>query len=368
MARIRAAFLVWGKGMEVLVVNETDWNSRYDGLKGQTNKFLIALNSYQNMDVLPNMIYHWFGLILVLGCENVVFSIYENGSQDLTRGLIRMFRDGLRGLRVGYRMHVDSQKTDWKSVHRIEELAKMRNLALAPIWDKRFGSGFEYVVFFNDVVFGLEDVLELVYQAMVQKTALTCGMDYADWPDGLTYYDVWVGRDLAGRAFYPPYQGHWQSGQAILQSHVESRARYEEWLPFQVFSCWNGLVVIQAKALVGINGFRRSNPLRGECSASECQLLAKDLQQSGHTRVMVVPRVSLTYEHGLYEKIAQFKQEPHLSKKELVEFVKGPEKVACYPLEGIGRFDADWAKEINETIRYKLINGLKNLRSSIIQC
>lgn len=64
-------------------------------------------------------------------------------------------------------------------------------------------------------------------------------------------------------------------------------------LPFQVTWCWNGLIVLESEPFYRGVKFRSS--VAGECSASECALLAKDFWKLGFGRALIVPSVKLTY-------------------------------------------------------------------------
>lgn len=305
-------------------------------------------------------------------------SIVENGSVDSTRVLLRLFEKVLGVLRrnmnprrgafeydddeirfnskFGYNISLSPSITNWKRVHRIEALAALRNQAMEPLYTTP--TKYDHILFINDIVFCPNDVYELVYQRVFQRAHFVCPMDYALWPDGLTYYDVWVGRDMNGSAFFPPVNNHWQSGQQLLPGHGISRQRFKQGLPFQVYSCWNGMSVLDPKPFeLGVR-FRRSVAVRGECSASECFNVCKDFWKVGFGRGVVVPAVGVGYEFGTYAEIqksfgiaAGLKDGKLGRAEERIGFVKDPpERVVCYPLEGVGRYECDWGNAIWEEV------------------
>jgi alpha-1,3-mannosyltransferase len=87
----------------------------------------------------------------------------------------------------------------------------------------------------------------------------------------------------------------------MLSNDTISRERWEKGLPFQVTSCWNGLVVLDASPFYNGVKFRRSK--EGECGASECSLLAKDFWEMGKGRALIVPSVKVTYWAAAHQKV-----------------------------------------------------------------
>jgi alpha-1,3-mannosyltransferase len=144
-----------------------------------------------------------FKVSAILGFQNVFVSVYENGSSDQTKALLRLF-DGLSrsvGIRVVIRT---SLRTRGAFHHRIEYLAEVRNAALAPLQELRDSEGelFDTVIFMKSVPFHLpflsapaltktvffffcsdvlpctDDLLELIWQSRRQNAGITCGADY----------------------------------------------------------------------------------------------------------------------------------------------------------------------------------------------
>ena len=111
-------------------------------------------------DVIPDLFANMFKVSAILGCvapraprligsyHNVFVSVYENGSTDQTKALLRIFDALARsvGLRVVIRT---SLRTRGAFHHRIEYLAEVRNAALAPLQELRDAEGeiFDSLIF-----------------------------------------------------------------------------------------------------------------------------------------------------------------------------------------------------------------------------
>ena len=146
----------------------------YDG-----HKYFFAINLYNSFDVIPDLFSNMFKVSAILGFQNVFVSVYENGSKDQTKALLRLF-DAL-GRAVGLRVVIrTSLRTRGAFNHRIEYLAEVRNAALAPLWELRETEGevFDSIIFMNDVLPCVDDLLELVWQSRRQNAGITCGSDY----------------------------------------------------------------------------------------------------------------------------------------------------------------------------------------------
>lgn len=130
-------------------------------------------------------------LAKTLGQDNVFISIYESNSDDNTKALLSQFDKTLTNHSIPHRIEMASTanhigvKGAWR---RIEFLADLRNkvynaLDVAP--------GIEYkprvnrVLWLNDVLFKLEDVLTLL-NTNGGHYDLACGFDYV--PIG--FYDT----------------------------------------------------------------------------------------------------------------------------------------------------------------------------------
>lgn len=115
----------------------------------------------------------------------------------------------------------------------------------------------------------------------------------------LSFYDVWVARDVSGGRFTRP---------APYTTHGPTAELLRAGRPAPVYCCWNGLVAVldalpllQHEEQPGSGSSDAGDRLRfrshaeGECAASECSLLCDDLRRVGRGRVVVDPGVRVTY-------------------------------------------------------------------------
>lgn len=143
------------------------------------HKYFFAINLYNSFDVIPDLFATLFRVAAVLGYHNVFVSIYENGSTDQTKALLRIFDALTRsvGMRVTIRT---SMRTRGAFNHRIEYLAEVRNAAFVPLHELRDTEGeyFDSIVFMNDVLPCVDDLLELIWQSRRNNAGITCAADY----------------------------------------------------------------------------------------------------------------------------------------------------------------------------------------------
>jgi alpha-1,3-mannosyltransferase len=188
-------------------------------------------------------------------------------------------------------------------MHRVAALSKLRNMALAPLLrDHAHYSPDVVIVFINDVALCPQDILELLYQHKFQNAAMTYAFDWID--DGEAFYDVWVSRSLgADNIFFEITQdGSWAYKGNLFWDDPLSKAKFERLQPLQVYSCWGGMVVLDAKPFTeGKLAFRSS--FEGECVMGEPTLLAKDMWNQGIGRILAVPSVNVGYDNEEGAKI-----------------------------------------------------------------
>lgn len=180
--------------------------------------------------------------------ENVFVSIYESGSYDDTKKLLRELDATLEGLRVPRSIvlsdisHADEvarQPTEegWVTaadgqahLRRIPFLARIRNHVFEPLESLTAqGERFDTILFLNDVVFSPADVLRLL-DTNGGDYAAACSLDFAKPP---YFYDTFALRDSGGH-------------EAVMQTwpyfrSYASRYAAERFLPVPVASCWNGM-------------------------------------------------------------------------------------------------------------------------------
>ncbi len=143
------------------------------------HKYFFAINLYNSFDVIPDLFATLFRVAAVLGYHNVYVSIYENGSTDQTKALLRIFDALTRsvGMRVTIRT---SMRTRGAFNHRIEYLAEVRNAAFVPLHELRDTENeyFDTIIFMNDILPCVDDLLELIWQSRRNNAGITCAADY----------------------------------------------------------------------------------------------------------------------------------------------------------------------------------------------
>lgn len=302
------------------------YNALIRGKMHSQRKYLIGINLYDSADVAPALIRAIYSVISSLGPDRFHVSIYENGSKDDTPHQLFLLAKLLRQLGAGYTLVSDpNRQPGWVEGQRIVGLAELRNVVLQPLYDAPPGT-FDQVIFINDVHLCEAEILEILLQHEKQQADMSCGMDFKelrivefepDYP--LLFYDTWVARDMQGLPFYEiKYpKGDWNLPSRVLPLS-ESRFRYDSLVPFQVYSCFNGLTVLDAALFHPPHNLRFRTSHDGTDTHSECYLLCSDIWQTfsptlpdgtenrahrrkkaGHwiegARIQVVPRAAVGY-------------------------------------------------------------------------
>ncbi|TEB32831.1 capsular associated protein [Coprinellus micaceus] len=270
-------------------------------LQKSEHKYFFAINLYNSFDVIPDLFATLFRVSSVLGYHNVFVSIYENGSTDQTKALLRIFDALTRS--VGMRVLIrTSTRTRGAFNHRIEYLAEVRNAAFVPLHELRDAEGeyFDSIIFMNDILPCVDDLLELIWQSRKNNAGITCAADYMYHEEiqAPVFYDNWVARDINGTALEnAPFEN--------IFHHPQSSARFQKHLPIQVQSCWNGIAILDPAPFYSPQPvkFRMAKITEGECSASECSLICNDYWEAGYGRIMMVPRVKLAYDSRVFDII-----------------------------------------------------------------
>ncbi|KAH8101711.1 glycosyltransferase family 69 protein [Cristinia sonorae] len=350
------------------------------------HKYFFAINLYNSFDVIPDLFATLFRVASVLGYQNVFVSIYENGSTDQTKALLRIFDALCRsvGLRVMIRT---STRTRGAFNHRIEYLAEVRNAAFVPLHELRNTENeyFDTIVFMNDILPCVDDLLELIWQSRNNNAGITCAADYMFHEElgSPVFYDNWVARDINGTALEnAPFES--------VFHHPTSQDRFMRHLPIQVQSCWNGVAVLDPAPFYTPPHvrFRMARITENECSASECSLICNDYWEAGYGRILMVPRVKLAYDRRVYDIIHPSRRNltsirgyvrlgglpdnprgdpqdrswfgPHdrlftEEESEPLNFEHGPEYVWCWGWDGAGDLDGPdvdpiWERMPNKSI------------------
>ncbi|OAQ66119.1 glycosyltransferase family 69 [Pochonia chlamydosporia 170] len=329
--------------LECPAINTT----RYDALKvkgfsGPATKYFFALNLRQNLVLLPRLIGSIVEASRFLGPEHCTLSIVEGNSPDGTADVLSALRPALESVGITY--YLKSSEIDPSEDDRIGRLARLRNLALAPLFDVPGKATKDTtVVFLNDVSACAEDILELLHQKKSLGADMTCAMDWTHAAKDPTFYDVWVARSIDGDSFFDiPPNGSWDSAWNIFWNAEKTRTRFLDKRPFQVFSCWNGATAFTAEPIIKQTvRFRSANEAAGECMQGEPQLFCKDLWAKGYRKIAVIPSVNLEYsiEKGKMIKEAKGFTSDNVANQDAagdkIDW-KGdpPEKVKCMPTWG----------------------------------
>jgi len=254
------------------------------------------LYSLPQIEKLINYLYH---------DDNVFVSFFENGSQDTTKQLLADFQNRLRvpnsivtcNLNATNNWGKDSilketiakKITIKNSAYRYRKMAQLRNIALEPLFTHKFKNQAPVkVVFLNDIFFKAEEILSLI-NTKNGDYDMVCPLDYF-----YLFYDVLATRDI---------EGYWFSGYYPYTRHKESQEALKKEEPFQVYSCWNGVAVMDAKPFTnhGVRFRGRNYQSTCECTQSECLLIAKDFREVGFNKIYINPSVKVSYEWKYYK-------------------------------------------------------------------
>lgn len=221
--------------------------------------------------------------------RNVFVSIRESGSWDGTKDALRTLDELFTVTKVPHRIVLDNtthrdemDKTPvagqgWVTTprgkierRRIPYLADLRNAALQPLYEQlEAGVVYDKILFLGDVMFTVASVRALL-STRGGDYAAACSLDFSRPP---ALYDTFALRDAEGHA---PLMLTWPYFRSRASRHAVQRAQ-----PVPVQSCWNGMVVMDAKPF-----YNKTAPLhfRGlpdslaeaHLEASECCLVHAD--------------------------------------------------------------------------------------------
>ncbi|KAI1612533.1 cryptococcal mannosyltransferase 1-domain-containing protein [Exophiala viscosa] len=257
-------------------------------------RYFFAINLFQSVAIMPQLLASTVEVMRFLGPELCALSIVEGRSTDGTFEILKMLAQEMEALGVRYFLSCNERNPWGGETDRISALSELRNQALAPLTHHpgRYDIA-TTIIFLNDIAPCSEDILELIHQRTVLEADMTCAMDWIN--DGVSFYDIWISRQMNGEMFFEiPQSGSWEFSKNLFWNHFESRSRYKQGKPVQVFSCWNGAVALNAQPFMeGKVDFRSAHI--GECYFGEPTLLAKDLWKLGNGRIAIIPKVNLGY-------------------------------------------------------------------------
>lgn len=267
-------------------------------------KYFFALDLYQSAAIIPRLMSSIVETMRFLGPENCAISVVEGRSEDGTFEILAALKKRIDAMGGHFFLSTsDINPMEENGVSRIKALAELRNMALLPLKsvtssgssDKlgEMYSSDAVIIFVNDIALCPDDILELVFQHVNQEAHMTCAFDWIF--NGTLFYDVWVSRSLVGDTFFEiPHDASWKYSNDLFWSDPDGKKRYEAKKPFQVYSCWGGMVTLDAASFADDTvKFRASDP--GECYMGEPTLLAKDLYRQGLGKVLAVPAVNVAY-------------------------------------------------------------------------
>ncbi|PSR79444.1 cryptococcal mannosyltransferase 1-domain-containing protein [Coniella lustricola] len=295
------------------------------GASKQANTTVFIASVHRNTGrILPDWSVATLALVQYLGADNVYFSAVESGSQDDTKEKLAALKEQLdaRGVpnTISLGMTVWEQLDEmwtrpdpaasrvpgwiWNEedklydLRRISYLAKERNRAMEPMRVlEGQGITFHKLLWINDIMFNVEDFVTLLH-TNDGNYASACSMDFK-YPS--TYYDTFALRDEDGHktsSSYWPWFRSPASRDAVLHSD-----------PVPVQSCWNGMVLFDAKPFYGDKALRFraiSDSLADyHLEASECCLIHADnpLTTVPDQGVWLNPNVRVGYSLATYESV-----------------------------------------------------------------
>ncbi|KAM0446666.1 hypothetical protein ACHAO4_009338 [Trichoderma viride] len=278
-------------------------------------RIYIASMHWNNAEVLKD---YWNDAVLKLtetfGADNVFVSIYESGSWDDSKEALQTLdaelekRNVPRRVEVSETTHYDEitkpkneRGEGWietsrgeRELRRIPYLAKLRNKTIRDLIElSEKGITFDKVLFLNDVVFTVEDVLTLM-DTNGGNYAAACSMDFSKPP---LYYDTFALRDIEGYA-------HVMQTWPYFRSRTSRNALVNHLDAVPVKSCWNGIVVMPAEPFISSTKLRFravSDSLAAHhLEGSECCLIHADNPLSKTKGVYLNPRVRVGYNYPAY--------------------------------------------------------------------
>ncbi|KAF1813541.1 hypothetical protein P152DRAFT_503078 [Eremomyces bilateralis CBS 781.70] len=268
-------------------------------------KYLFALDIYQSAPVLSSLFGSIVESIRYLGPENCALSVVEGRSTDGTFEILSSLQPVLEG--IGLKYYFQTSDID-PSSDRIQALAALRNLAIEPYTaaPNTFSES-STIIFINDIVLCGEDTLEVIHQRQYQGAHMACAMDWVYVGNDPTFYDIWIARGMTGDSFFNiPEDGSWNYAWNLFWNDPEARSSLHAGLPFQVFSCWNGIVAFNSQPVFEKKvGFRSVNDK--ECFQGEPKLFCKDLWHRGYGKIAVVPSVNVGYSVEEAQKLKKLK-------------------------------------------------------------
>ncbi|KAF9930274.1 capsular associated protein [Linnemannia zychae] len=266
-------------------------------------RYLIALVLQDSEAILPDILTRILETISILGPDNCHLSIVDHASTDTTKTMLHKLKDFLdmynRGdaqllgqsdvahpsddgnIHIqGHRQGKNRQSLSYTITTMtrrdisVENLARIKDLALDPLLSTASASdiavsinnsndkeAFDRIILLDPMVTCAQDILELIFQSLMQDADVTCGMDLSystdttgndanidDTDSGngklqVGIYDSTITRDMLHQRL------HRDANHITQFSHdEETQSRFTKRVPFQVESCWSRAVVLRVSA------------------------------------------------------------------------------------------------------------------------
>ncbi|PRP88649.1 hypothetical protein PROFUN_02745 [Planoprotostelium fungivorum] len=311
---------------------------KYGYLRRKSFRILLATNLHDDQDTLPSQLLTISELIDYLGPNRVSFHIQEGGSTDITRNvlhhMIPIINQHYAMPPEDGRYQISEERIDWTTENKISITARLRNRLLEPLHHNP--DKFKYLLIFEDIGLCARDVLEMIHHHIEQGAHASCSMD---WQDHYGMYDVWTFRDIEGMLLQPQSLDSKRrdpSNGDFMRENPFTWARWKAMLPFQVFTCWNGMMLADVKPILDANiTFREGH--RGECAENEKYLFCKDLWRNHYRKIQMVPTVNVAYSSTSQERtMRRNNEELAEGRDELTRDIvwkdEPPERVFCLSL------------------------------------
>lgn len=263
-------------------------------------KYFFALDLYEVKGLLPRLMGTLVHVVKMLGPKQCAISIVEGRSKDGSYAILLALKEKMETLGTPFYLVQSSIDPHADGVDRIGALSELRNMALSPLIEHSKNSTGPplynhdtIITFINDVAICTEDIYELLFQHIFQSAHQTCGMDWVH--GGNVFYDSWVSRSMSGDLFFEvPQDVSFSFANNMFWDHPLSKAKFAAHQPFQVYSCWGGMVTLSSAPFID-GQIKIRNSTKDECYAGEPVTLAKDLWRLGYGKILTVPTVNMGY-------------------------------------------------------------------------
>ncbi|KAJ5661984.1 uncharacterized protein N7477_009600 [Penicillium maclennaniae] len=281
--------------------------SRYSHLReiadtsGQV-RYFFALNMGESARVISRMMSSIVEAMRFLGPKHCAVSIVVEKSDDGTTEILGELKPRVEAIGARfYLIEVTSIPRNSTGISKEKHIAESRNKVLEPlkivgaqgVIDDLAGmySPEALIVFVDQIALCPEDILELIFQHVNQGASMACPFVWTE--NGTQFGDLLVSRSLAGDTFFEiPHDGSLAYSQDLFWNDEVSQRHFNRARPFQVFSCWGGMVTLNAASFAEKTfWFQSSRP--GECQMASSMLLARDMWRRGRAKILAVPSINV---------------------------------------------------------------------------